>query len=132
MLQNSVSKGKMEEKLKLYKLKAAAKINTVAGRLKEQDEVFMNQKKEYEREINHLRLLLQEKEHNLYDIATEKREVEDELEIVWQSANSENDRMKTVLKKTMKKLRQHEQLSEAMDQQEPKKIVYVSSDGEAD
>lgn len=42
-------------------------------RLKEQDEVFMNQKKEYEREINHLRLLLQEKEHNLYDIATEKR-----------------------------------------------------------
>uniref|UniRef100_K1S636 Uncharacterized protein n=1 Tax=Magallana gigas TaxID=29159 RepID=K1S636_MAGGI len=116
----------------LYKLKAAAKINTVAGRLKEQDEVFMNQKKEYEREINHLRLLLQEKEHNLYDIATEKREVEDELEIVWQSANSENDRMKTVLKKTMKKLRQHEQLSEAMDQQEPKKIVYVSSDGEAD
>lgn len=60
------------------------------------------------------------------------REVEDELEIVWQSANSENDRMKTVLKKTMKKLRQHEQLSEAMDQQEPKKIVYVSSDGEAD
>lgn len=46
----------------MYKLKAAAKINTVAGRLKEQDEVFMNQKKEYEREINHLRLLLQEKE----------------------------------------------------------------------
>ena len=60
------------------------------------------------------------------------REVEDELEIVWQSATSENDRMKTVLQKTMKKLRQHEQLSAAMDQQEPKKIVYVSSDGEAD
>ncbi|XP_078338059.1 centrosomal protein of 89 kDa-like isoform X3 [Crassostrea virginica] len=132
MLHNSVSKGKMEEKLKLYKLKAAAKINTVAGRLKEQDEVFTSQKKEYEREINHLRLLLQEKEHNLHDIVTEKREVEDELEIVWQSATSENDRMKTVLQKTMKKLRQHEQLSAAMDQQEPKKIVYVSSDGEAD
>ncbi|XP_048773263.2 centrosomal protein of 89 kDa-like isoform X2 [Ostrea edulis] len=132
MFHNSVSKGKMEEKLKLYKLKAAAKINTVAGRLKEQDEVFTNQKKEYEREINHLRLLLQEKEHNLFDIATEKREVEDELEIVWQAANTENDRMKTVLHKTMKKIRQHEQLAEAIDQQEPKKIVYISSDGEGD
>ncbi|XP_061163298.1 centrosomal protein of 89 kDa-like [Saccostrea echinata] len=132
MLQNSVSKGKMEEKLKLYKLKAAAKINTVAGRLKEQDEVFTNQKKEYEREINHLRLILQEKDHNLHDIVTEKREVEDELEIVWQAANSENDRMKTVLQKTVKKLRQHEQLAEVIDQHEPKKIVYVSSDGEGD
>ncbi|XP_062620502.1 centrosomal protein of 89 kDa-like isoform X3 [Saccostrea cucullata] len=132
MLQNSVSKGKMEEKLKLYKLKAAAKINTVAGRLKEQDEVFTNQKKEYEREINHLRLILQEKDHNLHDIATERREVEDELEIVWQAANTENDRMKTVLQKTVKKLRQHEQLAEVIDQHEPKKIVYVSSDGEGD
>jgi hypothetical protein len=60
------------------------------------------------------------------------REVEDELEIVWQAANSENDRMKTVLHKTMKKIRQHEQLAEAIDQQEPKKIVYISSDGEGD
>lgn len=40
--------------------------------------------------------------------------------------------MKTVLHKTMKKIRQHEQLAEAIDQQEPKKIVYISSDGEGD
>lgn len=43
------------------------------------------------------------------------REVEDELEIVWQFVNLENDRMKIVFKKIMKKLRQYEQLFEVID-----------------
>ena len=56
------------------------------------------------------------------------REIEEELEIVWNAATSENDRMKNVMQKTMKKLRKHEQLSQAMDSIEPSKMAYVSSD----
>ncbi|KAK3085840.1 hypothetical protein FSP39_009479 [Pinctada imbricata] len=128
VMANSVSQGKMQEKLKLYKMRAAAKLNTVAGRLKEQDEAFNSQKQEYEREIKHLRSLLSEKEHVLYGIAKDKKDVEEELEIVWNAATSENDRMKNVLQKTMKKLRKHEHLSQAMDAIEAKEKVFVSSD----
>ncbi|XP_069113940.1 centrosomal protein of 89 kDa-like isoform X3 [Argopecten irradians] len=130
LLNGNVSKGKMEEKLKLYKMKAAAKLNTVAGRLKEQDVNFNNQKKEYEREINHLRLLVSEKEKIINNIAEDKKGVEEELEVMWRSANTENERMKEVLRHSMKKLRKHEGLSEAIDSSEKKELLYVSSDGE--
>ncbi|XP_060069382.1 centrosomal protein of 89 kDa-like [Ylistrum balloti] len=130
LLSGNVTKGKMEEKLKLYKMKAAAKLNTVAGRLKEQDVNFSNQKKEYEREINHLRLLVSEKEKIINNIADDKKDVEEELEVMWRSANTENERMKEVLRHSMKKLRKHEGLSEAMESSEKKELLYVSSDGE--
>ena len=42
-------------------------------RLKEQDELFNNQKKEYEREITHLRLLVKEKEELLQSVFSDKR-----------------------------------------------------------
>ncbi|XP_033755441.1 centrosomal protein of 89 kDa-like isoform X12 [Pecten maximus] len=128
LLSGNVSKGKMEEKLKLYKMKAAAKLNTVAGRLKEQDVNFNNQKKEYEREINHLRLLVSEKEKMINNIAEDKQGVEEELEVMWRSANTENERMKEVLRHSMKKLRKHEGLSEAIDSSEKKELLYVSTD----
>ena len=42
-------------------------------RLKEQEELFNSQKKEYEREINHLRMLVREKEDLLQNISRDKR-----------------------------------------------------------
>ncbi|XP_021358343.1 centrosomal protein of 89 kDa-like isoform X2 [Mizuhopecten yessoensis] len=130
LLSGNVSKGKMEEKLKLYKMKAAAKLNTVAGRLKEQDVNFTNQKKEYEREINHLRMLVSEKEKIINNVVDDKKDVEEELEVMWRSANTENERMKDVLRHSMKKLRKHEGLSEAIDSSEKRELIYLSSDGE--
>lgn len=56
------------------------------------------------------------------------RDAEDELEVMWQAAHNENERMKDVLHKTVRQLRQHEALSDAMDRAEPKEIVHVSSD----
>ena len=47
---------------------------------------------------------------------------------MWQAAHSENERMKDVLHKTVRQLRQHEALSDAMDRAEQKQMVHVSSD----
>ncbi|XP_063440824.1 centrosomal protein of 89 kDa-like isoform X2 [Mytilus trossulus] len=128
LLQDNMMKAKLEEKLKLYKMRAAAKINTVSGRLAEQDQTFLSQKKEYEREIKHLRHLIKDKEDLMHGFSDEKRDAEDELEVIWQAAHNENERMKDVLHKTVRQLRQHEALSDAMDRAEPKELVHVSSD----
>ncbi|XP_052062559.1 centrosomal protein of 89 kDa-like isoform X2 [Mytilus californianus] len=128
LLQDNMMKAKLEEKLKLYKMRAAAKINTVSGRLAEQDQTFLSQKKEYEREIKHLRHLIKDKEDLMHGFSDEKRDAEDELEVMWQAAHNENERMKDVLHKTVRQLRQHEALSDAMDRAEPKELVHVSSD----
>ncbi|XP_053400959.1 centrosomal protein of 89 kDa-like isoform X2 [Mercenaria mercenaria] len=130
LLHGNITVGKMEEKLKLYKMKAAARISTVAERLKEQEEMFNSQKKEYEREINHLRMLIKEKEEFIQEVAIEKRDLEDQMEAVWQSANSENVRIKDELKKNVTQLRKHTGLSEALDAQDRLETVDVLSDDE--
>ena len=55
-------------------------------------------------------------------------EAEKELEVMWQAAQTENERMKDVLHKTVRQLRQHESLADAMDRADPKQLVHVSSD----
>lgn len=55
--------------------------------------------------------------------------------MIWQAAVTENDKMKDVLKHSLKKLRQHENLSELMDKEESRaggesQLVYISSDGD--
>ncbi|KAL3858933.1 hypothetical protein ACJMK2_009182 [Sinanodonta woodiana] len=131
LLQGNVAVGKMEEKLKLYKMRAAAKISTVAERLKEQDEAFNNQKKEYEREITHMRLLLKEKDEILQSVLENKREIERELEIIWQAASSDNERIKDTMRKSIQKLRKHSRLSEALEKEDKSEPLYLSSDDEA-
>lgn len=126
LLQGNLTVGKMEEKLKLYKMKAAARISTVAEKLKEQDELFNSQKKEYEREINHLRLLAKEKDGLLQEVIDEKRDIEEQMEAVWQSANSENVRIKDEIQKSVQQLRKHAGLSEALDVHDKLEAVYAS------
>jgi hypothetical protein len=41
---------------------------------------------------------------------------------MWQAAHTENERMKDVLHKAVRQLRQHEALSDAMDRAEQKQI----------
>ncbi|XP_060586840.1 centrosomal protein of 89 kDa-like isoform X2 [Ruditapes philippinarum] len=131
LLQGTITVGKMEEKLKLYKMKAAARISTVAERLKEQEEMFNLQKKEYEREIKHLRMLIKEKEDYIQEVIVEKRDIEEQMEAVWQSANSENVRIKDELKRNVTQLRKHPGLSEALDEQNRLNTIDISSDDNA-
>ncbi|MGH0116281.1 UNVERIFIED_CONTAM: hypothetical protein FKN15_003461 [Acipenser sinensis] len=63
-------------------------------RLLEQEKGFAGKTDSYQREIKHLQRLLRDKQESLDEVLQQKREVEGELEIVWQSATRENKRMK--------------------------------------
>ncbi|XP_052816881.1 centrosomal protein of 89 kDa-like isoform X2 [Mya arenaria] len=132
LMQGNLTVGKMEEKLKLYKMKAAARIGTVAERLKEQEELFNSQKREYEREINHLRNLVREKEDMIQEGAVHKRDLEEQMEAVWQSANSENVRIREEVHKSVHQLRKHTGLSDALDAHDKLDTLHVSSDDEGE
>ncbi|XP_041375481.1 centrosomal protein of 89 kDa-like isoform X2 [Gigantopelta aegis] len=130
---SSVAIGRLEEKLKLYKMKAAAKFNTVTERMKYQDESFNSRCQEYEREIKYLRLLLQEKELSLQSLQTEKREIETDLECMWQAASSENVQIKDTLRKCLRKLREHSAFSKILDNDLSEKhgLLNLSEDDES-
>ncbi|KAL8616287.1 hypothetical protein ACOMHN_056230 [Nucella lapillus] len=128
IMDSSVVLGKMEEKLKMYKLKASAKIQTVSDRLKEQDDMFNRQRQEYEREICYLRSLLKEKEERIGQMKGEKKTAEDALETVWQAARSENQVLKETLVDSMHKLHQHPNLHAALEEEEDlEKLLYFSA-----
>ena len=57
--------------------------------------------------------------------------MEEELEAMWQAANSENVRMRDDLRKSILKLRQHAGLSEAIDAHDKLESLHVTSDEEA-
>ncbi|CAL1545492.1 unnamed protein product [Lymnaea stagnalis] len=129
MLHGSVAVGKLEEKLKLYRMKASAKLNTVAERLKEQDDAFNSKKKEYEREIHYLRLLLKEKEEIIETLELDKNIIEKDLDTMWQAATSENKRVKNILLSGTKKLRDHVHLTDALkEEMENDELLHFSDD----
>ncbi|XP_076448947.1 centrosomal protein of 89 kDa-like isoform X2 [Babylonia areolata] len=118
MVGNSVVMGKMEEKLKEYKLRASSKLQTVADRLKEQDDSFNRKRQEYEHEIRHLRVLLKEKEGMIAEMEGVKKGVEQDLENMWQAAHQENTRLKEVVCNSAYKLQQHASLKGALQEEE--------------
>ncbi|XP_033898281.2 centrosomal protein of 89 kDa isoform X1 [Acipenser ruthenus] len=97
IIEGTVRMGKLEEKVKVYKKKAAAKLGDMGHRLLEQEKGFAGKTDSYQREIKHLQRLLRDKQESLDEVLQQKREVEGELEIVWQSATRENKRMKDTL-----------------------------------
>jgi hypothetical protein len=59
------------------------------------------------------------------------RDIEEQMEAVWQSANSENVRIKDELKRNVTQLRKHPGLSEALDEQNRLNTIDISSDDNA-
>ncbi|PVD20561.1 hypothetical protein C0Q70_18717 [Pomacea canaliculata] len=115
MVSSGVVRGKLEERLKMYKIKAFSKLQMLADKLKEQDESFNRQRQEYEREIRYLRLVIKEKEDIINSIEGAKREVEEDLETMWQAATSENQRLKDTLRNSIYKLKEHSSLKAALE-----------------
>lgn len=101
---------KMEQKLLDYKAKANAKLVGMVNKLKEQEEHYNRQRSDHEREIKHLRLMINDRD-GLVDLSKhEKKLVEDELESMWQAAVSDNRRMRDGMERTFQKLRHHKEL----------------------
>ncbi|XP_054762666.2 centrosomal protein of 89 kDa-like [Lytechinus pictus] len=102
MIAGNVAIGRMEEKLKMYKLRAGNKMDDIMGRMKDQDELHTSRLSQYEREMKHLSQLVREKQDALDEVAADKQKVEEQLEVVWQSATEDNKRLKARLAKSMR------------------------------
>ncbi|ELT93187.1 hypothetical protein CAPTEDRAFT_223993 [Capitella teleta] len=118
LLARDACMGKLEDKLQQCKLKATEKLEKAALRMKEQDNDFSQQKHEYERQLQHLRLMVQEKQDLLSTLNGEKRAVEDDLETMWQVASHDNQEMKGVVRRALRKLKNYDSMKEELDESE--------------
>ncbi|XP_034644743.1 centrosomal protein of 89 kDa isoform X2 [Trachemys scripta elegans] len=103
IIEGNVRLGRLEEKVRVYKKKAAGKLGDINLKMTEQEKEFAGKASQYQREMKHLQRLLQDKQETLDEVLQQKREVEGELEIVWESTSKENRRMKEFLHKSLEK-----------------------------
>ncbi|KAM9373998.1 centrosomal protein of 89 kDa [Phaethornis superciliosus] len=119
--------GKMEEKVKEYKRKAAGKLGNISLKMIEQEKEFAGKTAQYQQEIKQLQHLLQDKQETLDEVLEQKRKVEGEIEIIWESTTKENRRLREALHKSMGKTNMwstatvHEP---HLDEISPKDLVY--------
>ncbi|KAM6223724.1 centrosomal protein of 89 kDa [Rhynchocyon petersi] len=114
IIEDNIRLGKLEEKVKGYKKQAALKLGDINHRLMEQQEDFAGKAAQYRWEMRHLHKMLQDKQEVLDEALQQKREVEGELEIVWESTFKENQRIRELLQATLERrgLRDHFGVSE--------------------
>ncbi|CAF0754557.1 unnamed protein product [Brachionus calyciflorus] len=96
-LEENVKLGKIEGKFDDYKQKTLEKINYLSEKLKQKDSEFLLIKLENDKKITDLLNLLHKKQDQIDDLIQEKRQMEGELEMVWQSTSAQNRRLKDAL-----------------------------------
>ncbi|XP_018426245.1 PREDICTED: centrosomal protein of 89 kDa [Nanorana parkeri] len=102
MMEGSVRLGRLEEMVKVYKKKAATTVRGITHTLTEQEEDFAGKAARYQREMKHLHWLLQDRQETLNEALQQKKRVEGELEVIWESASNENRQLKGLLHDTLK------------------------------
>ncbi|NXJ73204.1 CEP89 protein, partial [Trogon melanurus] len=103
IVEGSLRLGKLEEKVKVYKKKAAGKLGDMSLKMTEQEKEFAGKTARYQQEMKHLQRLLQDKQETLDEVLQQKSKVEGELEIIWESTSKENRRMRELLHKSLRK-----------------------------
>ncbi|XP_062997610.1 centrosomal protein of 89 kDa isoform X2 [Elgaria multicarinata webbii] len=103
IVEGNVRLGRLEEKVKVYKKTAAGKLGDISLKVTEQEKEFAGKAAQYQREMKHLQRRLHEKQETLDEVLQQKREMELELEIIWESTTKENRRMKELLHKSLEK-----------------------------
>ncbi|KFZ52984.1 Centrosomal protein of 89 kDa, partial [Antrostomus carolinensis] len=103
IVEGSLRLGRLEEKVKVYRKKAAGKLGDISLKMTEQEKEFAGKTAQYQEEMKHLQLLLKDKQETLDEVLQQKRKVEGELEIIWESTSKENRRMRELLHKSLGK-----------------------------
>ncbi|XP_051756210.1 centrosomal protein of 89 kDa isoform X3 [Ctenopharyngodon idella] len=73
IIESTVSLGKLQEKVKVYKQQASASVNALGRRLREQEEDFAGKAASYQREIRHLQSQLRDRQEQLHGALQQKR-----------------------------------------------------------
>ncbi|NWW42899.1 CEP89 protein, partial [Pedionomus torquatus] len=103
IVEGSLRLGRLEEKVKVYKKKAAGKLGDINLKMTEREKEFAGKTAQYQQEVEHLQRLLQDRQDTLEEALQQKRKVEGELEIIWESTSKENRRMRELLHKSLGK-----------------------------
>ncbi|KAI9517951.1 hypothetical protein NQZ68_001121 [Dissostichus eleginoides] len=90
ILKGTVRFGKLQEEVKVYRSQASTRL---AGL----EEAAEGRTASYQREILHLQRLLRERQEAEERLLQSKREIEEELEVVWQAATRENQQIRDTL-----------------------------------
>ncbi|XP_040563002.1 centrosomal protein of 89 kDa isoform X1 [Gallus gallus] len=85
----------------LYKKRAAGKLGDISLKMTEQEKDFAGKTAQYQQEMKHLQRLLQDKQETLDEVLLQKKKVEGELEVIWESTSKENRRMRELLHKSL-------------------------------
>ncbi|XP_077610770.1 centrosomal protein of 89 kDa isoform X1 [Crocuta crocuta] len=101
--EGNIRLGRLEEKVRAYKKQAALKVGNISHQLTEQQEDFASKTSQYRQEMRHLHQMLCDKQEMLDQALQQKREIEGELEVVWQSASKENRRIRELLQATLER-----------------------------
>ncbi|CAN0333874.1 unnamed protein product [Lampetra planeri] len=101
VLEGNAQLVKLHDKVKVYRARAARAIAEVAGRSQDAQAGWAGRSERYDGEIRHLRQMLSDKQGAVETLAGEKRQVEAQLEIVWESTSRENERMRRTLRETL-------------------------------
>ncbi|XP_074769119.1 centrosomal protein of 89 kDa isoform X3 [Athene noctua] len=103
IVEGSLRLGRLEEKVKVYKKKAAGKLGDISLRMTEREKEFAGKTAQYQQEMKHLQRLLQDKQETLDEVLQQNKKVEGELEIIWEATSKENRRMRELLHKSLRK-----------------------------
>ncbi|XP_059761038.1 centrosomal protein of 89 kDa isoform X1 [Balaenoptera ricei] len=103
IIEGNIRLGRLEEKVKGYRKQAALKLGDISHRLTEQQEDFASKTAQYQQEMRHLHRMLQDKQDVLDKALQQKREMEGELEVVWESTSKENRRIRELLQATLER-----------------------------
>ncbi|XP_030581559.1 centrosomal protein of 89 kDa [Archocentrus centrarchus] len=90
LLSGTVRFGKLQEEVKVYRSQASTRLAAL-------EEAAEGRTASYQREILHLQRLLRERQEAEEKVLQSKREIEEELEVVWQAATRENQQMRESL-----------------------------------
>ncbi|NXE42241.1 CEP89 protein, partial [Ptilorrhoa leucosticta] len=101
IIESNLHLGRLEEKVKVYKKKAAGKLGDIRLKMTEQEKEFSRKTAQHEQEKKHLQELLQDKQETLNEVLEQNRKTEGELEIMWESTAKENRRMRELLHKSL-------------------------------
>ncbi|KAL0610260.1 Centrosomal protein of 89 kDa [Plecturocebus cupreus] len=101
VMKSNIRLGKLEEKVKGYKKQAAGKLGAISHRLLEQQEDFASKAARSRQEMRHLHQVLKDKQEVLDQALRQNREMEGELEVIWESTFRENRRIRELLQDTL-------------------------------
>ncbi|KAL0977984.1 hypothetical protein UPYG_G00164320 [Umbra pygmaea] len=102
----------------VYQQQAASSLGALGQRLAEQEDHFAGRAASFQREILHLQKLVRDKQQDLDEVLQQKRQVEGELEVVWEAATRENQKIRKSLhgtssKSSIRPLLQHSPMFES-------------------